>query len=969
MAAPGLDTFIQEANELLETIGRKVLDMEDAADDDDLINDIFRTAHTLKGSSGIFELTGIQNTTHTLESLLDALRHHEIEFDPIMVDVLLDGFDKVKEMVEVIEDGGDHTEVDVTDVTEQVQGLLPDKEEEEFLEIHIAERSLDDWLSSDARKTAFESANSENPIYGFVMNLEDSIFNFGIDPLRLFDAVLSLGEVVYQEVDASDILPLADIDPYSYHLKLAALVAIPAASHEQFIEEFDMVAELGEVWFFNGDQASAAATPSSDGADEAAVEKGAPIEGIQIPLGPVHEDFLDECSELLTEAGALAGDVWRERLDALADSLPAVLSLTNPEAVIHRHAGDMQRYIAQQANGSADGVKQAATILGRFDEAIRNQSPFSVSTAAAAPAAASTKPVAPSTPPSAGNGGDNNGTPPPSDDNDATPSPSEGPAEHAIHAAAVDEGKQCQLNITHMGELFGKNAIYLPAIQERIGRIGRTMAVACAALGVDDAALQQAISKLIEMEGSTAAAMVGGALGNAHKALDTLLKTMAGAATIAPAVAAKVEKRGSADRRQSGRRDEEEGKGATPKRRQRKEAVFGQTIKIEQTHLDQLMEMVGEMVVAKNALPYFERELATRFDSPEAAAELRERSAVIARISDDLQNLAMRMRMLPVSHAFSRFPRLVRDTARKLGKQFSLQMTGDTVLLDKTMIEAIVDPLIHLVRNSMDHGLEDPEGREAAGKPAEGNIHLDAWQEGNHVHIRVGDDGKGIDPDAMRISGVSKGMITHDEAAAMSDNEAQNLIFRAGFSSVEKITDLSGRGVGMDVVARSIANVKGVVKMTSKVGQGTDIVLTLPLSLAITKMLIIHQDGQVYGIPAQDVLETISLTPDQIGHSGGRPIIAHRNSVLPLFDLAACFAQQETTLDNVKGDLRVAVLQLGETRVGLVVERIERDMDIMIKPLPPALQDLPHITGGSILGDGRLLFILNTEALLVGGEA
>jgi len=384
MAAPGLDTFIQEANELLETIGRKVLRMEDEADDDELINDIFRTAHTLKGSSGIFELTNIQTTTHTLESLLDALRHHEIEFDPVMVDVLLDGFDKVKEMVEVIEDGGDHNEVDVADVVEQVKGLLPEKDEEEFEEVHIAERSQADWLTNAARKSAFAAAagSAKDPLYGLVLNLEESIFNFGIDPLRLFDAALALGEVHYQEVDASDIPELAELDPYSYSLKLAALVAIPASNHDAFIEEFDMVAELGEVWYFNS---------ASDGGDAEASEAGAgeSLSGIQIPLGPVHEDFLDECMELLTEAKSLNGEVWRERLDALADSLTAMLSLTNPEALIHHHAGDMQRYIAQQANGSADGVAQAAEILRRFDEAIRNQTAVTVVTAIAKPTATS----------------------------------------------------------------------------------------------------------------------------------------------------------------------------------------------------------------------------------------------------------------------------------------------------------------------------------------------------------------------------------------------------------------------------------------------------------------------------------------------------------------------------------------------------------------------------------------------------
>jgi len=943
MAAPGLDTFIGEANELLETISRKILNMEDASDDDELINDIFRTAHTLKGSSGIFELTGIQETTHTLESLLDALRHHEVEFDPIMVDVLLDGFDRVKEMVEVIEDGGDHTEVDASDVMAQVEGLLPAKDEEEFEEVHIEEREQAAWLTTDARRNAFADADqSGDPLYGFTLNLEDSIFNFGIDPLRLFDAILALGRVIYQEVDTSEVPALDALDPYSYHCKLSALIALPAANHEQFIEEFDMVAELGEVWYFR----------AGDSADST-VETGETIEGVEIPLGPVHEDFLDECDELLAESGSLEGNAWRERLEALADSLPAFLSLTNPDAIIHRHANDMAQYIRGQANGSADGVQIATAVLGRYTEAIRKQVPAVVITtppklAADSPAPANTASTQPS----------ENNTPPP-----AAPPAAETPEEHAIHAAAVEEGKQCLMNIIRVGELSGSNTLYLQAIKKRVKRIDRTMAVACAALGVDAAALQEATQKLLALGDDTPAAISGSSISTIHQTIANMVKTMSASATVAPTITDKVEKRASADRRKADRRDGE-AETAKPKRRERKEAVFGQTIKIEQAHLDQLMEMVGEMVVAKNALPYFERELATRFESPEAAAELRERSAVIARISDDLQNLAMRMRMLPVSHAFSRFPRLVRDTARKLGKQLALNMSGDTVLLDKTMIEAIVDPLIHLVRNSMDHGIGGPEEREAAGKPATGTIDLDAWQEGNSVHIRIRDDGRGIDPDKMRIAGITKGLVSNEEAAAMSDEEAQHMIFRAGFSSVEKITDLSGRGVGMDVVARAIAEVKGVVKMTSVVGKGTDITLILPLSLAITKVLVVHQDGQVYGIPAQDVVESISLRVDQIGHSGGRPVITHRNSVLPLFDLGDCFAQQETTLTDNGKELRVAVLQLGDMRVGLIVERIERDMDIMIKPLPAALQDLPHITGGSILGDGRLLFILDTGALL-----
>ncbi len=959
MTAPGLDTFIQEANELLEVIGHKVLAMESTADDPELINDIFRTAHTLKGNAGIFELSGIQKLTHTLESLLDALRHQEIAFTPAMIDVLLDGFDLVKEMVEVIADGGDHTQVAFAEIRETVQGMLPatdDDDDDDVEELEITRRTQQDWrqvVNSNSRDALDTTAGS---IYGFMLNLDENIFNFGIDPLRMLDGALQLGEVICQEIDVSAVPPLDNLDPFNNYLKINACIRMGEDQQQEFLDYFEMVAELGEVWYFH--------TVSEQ---QVAVVGNEPvaITGIKITLGPVHDDFIESCEELIEMAPTLDSTIWHEQIKALCDTLQAMLSLTNPEARVYGHAEAMIHYL-ESLTAADSGINEAdIDTVRRFVAAIRGQADTAVSVQRVVPEPATAQPAGSLTPlamsetPVATTAETTN------EPRTKGGQPRSSLDSAILQAAAVEEGRQCLLNMRRTIELYVDGVLDVDGFRKRVRRILRMLQLACRALHVNTDTLDQWVVKAVTLDEQSAHPLMP-ILAAVVASLEAENITLVPPQVSTDTLAAEDVERRKTDRRKGERRAD--GDAGRRKGASGRTEVFGKTIKIDQEHLDQLMEMVGEMGVAKNAIPYFERELVTRYKVPEAAAQLRERGDVIARIADNLQNLAMRMRMLPISHAFSRFPRLVRDTARKLGKKIELKMSGETVLLDKTMIESMVDPLIHMVRNSLDHGIEAPEGRTAAHKPERGTVNLDAWQEGNTVCIRIRDDGRGIDPDAMRVIGVKKELATPEEVAAMSDEEAQYLIFRPGFSSIEKVTDLSGRGVGMDVVARAIADVKGEVRMSSTLGVGTEITLRLPLSLAITKVLVINQDGQIYGLPAQDVVETISLPVRQVRYSGGRPVIALRGNVLPLLGLNAHFQETETHFDTQsEQDLRIAVIQTTHSKAGLIVDHIERDMDIMIKPLSGVLGDLAHIAGGAILGDGRLLFVLNTQALLAGG--
>ncbi|MCL1985057.1 MAG: chemotaxis protein CheA, partial [Betaproteobacteria bacterium] len=385
------------------------------------------------------------------------------------------------------------------------------------------------------------------------------------------------------------------------------------------------------------------------------------------------------------------------------------------------------------------------------------------------------------------------------------------------------------------------------------------------------------------------------------------------------------------------------------------------TIRVDHEKLDHLMNLIGELIINRNRYSLIARQLEDGGEGTsinEIAQSLSETTYAMARISDDLQDTIMKVRMVPVSSVFSRFPRLVRDLSRKSGKEVDLVVEGDETELDKSVVEVIGDPLVHLIRNAVDHGVEHEADRIAKGKPAKGKVVLRAYHKGNSVAIEIEDDGKGIDPEKMREVAVRKGILGMEEARQLDDREAMELIFAPGFSSAETITDISGRGVGMDVVRTNIKNLKGSVSIASEVDKGARFTLSLPLTLAIIDALMINVSGEMYAIPLDAVSETTKIESARLTDMKGRKAVTLRGEVLGIVELAEMLSLPKS-YEELPEVLSVVVIHDNERRLGLVVDRLLERQEIVIKPLGAYLGDLKGISGATIMGDGSVILILD----------
>ena len=399
-------------------------------------------------------------------------------------------------------------------------------------------------------------------------------------------------------------------------------------------------------------------------------------------------------------------------------------------------------------------------------------------------------------------------------------------------------------------------------------------------------------------------------------------------------------------------------------RRHEEAPAASKTLKVEQEKIDRLMNLIGEMVVAKNALPYLASRAESVFGVRELAREIKSQYAVINRISEEMQDTIMQVRMLPVSFVFQRFPRLVRDISRKLGKEVQLVLEGENTEADKNIIEALADPLIHIVRNSLDHGLELPEVRRAAGKPEVGQLLIRATQEAGRVIIDITDDGRGIDPYAIKRKAFAKGLIDSAALESMSDQEAINLVFAAGFSTVDVVSDLSGRGVGMDVVRTALERVNGMVTLQSKVGEGTRLRLSLPLSIAVSSVMIVESGNQIFGVPMDMVVETVRIARSAIYSIKSHQAAVLRGRIVPLRQLNDLLATNQPQRVNTDGELATLVVRIQGENIGIVVDEFREVAGIILKPLGGILGGQSGFTGSALLGDGAVLLVLNLKELV-----
>ncbi|NBB75379.1 MAG: chemotaxis protein CheA [Bacteroidetes bacterium] len=387
-----------------------------------------------------------------------------------------------------------------------------------------------------------------------------------------------------------------------------------------------------------------------------------------------------------------------------------------------------------------------------------------------------------------------------------------------------------------------------------------------------------------------------------------------------------------------------------------------ETIRVEVDRLDNLMDLVGELVLGRNRLLQLVSDAETMDDRANLLRKMGDTTSQVDFITSELQTAVMRTRMVQVGRVFNKFPRVVRDLAREFDKKIDLVIEGEDTELDKSLIEEIGDPLTHLIRNAADHGIETPEERTANGKPERGTIRLSAAHEGNHILIEIEDDGAGIDPDALKTKAIEKDVITAAEAADMTDTEAFDLIFRPGFSTARGVSQVSGRGVGMDVVKTNLRRLNGSIDTESTLGEGTRFVMKLPLTLAIIQSLLVEVGRETFAIPLHSVTEVINLSTNEVHTIQGREVMHHRDRVLPLLRIG-----ESLTVDGYERggrDAYIVVVAIAHHRLGVVVDDLMSQKEIVIKPLGEYLKNVPAVAGSTILGDGSVILILDVAEMI-----
>ncbi len=387
-----------------------------------------------------------------------------------------------------------------------------------------------------------------------------------------------------------------------------------------------------------------------------------------------------------------------------------------------------------------------------------------------------------------------------------------------------------------------------------------------------------------------------------------------------------------------------------------------QTIRVDVKRLDHLMNLIGELVLGKNRLIKINDDVEERYEGEEFLEELNQVVSIVSLVTTDLQIAVMKTRMLPIGKVFNKFPRMIRDLSRELDKKIELVISGEDTELDKSIVEEIGDPLVHIIRNSCDHGIEPLETRLEAGKSETGTINLKAYNEGNHIVIQIIDDGKGLNPDILKDIAVNKGVITEKEADKMGEKEAFGLIFRPGFSTAAEVTNVSGRGVGMDVVKTNIEKLNGIIDIDSELGKYTSIKLKIPLTLAIIQALLVGVQEEYYAIPLASVLETVRISKDEIYTVENRSVMRLREEVLSLVHIGDIFEVERVFDDSEYA--YVVLLGLAESKIGLIVDSLVGQEEIVIKSLGEYLQGIEGVAGATIRGDGGVTLIVDVADLI-----
>jgi len=883
---PLLEQFLSEARENLAFIDQNIGDI--GGDDPELLNSVFRAAHTLKGGSGIVGFEAVKNITHHAEDLLDMLRAEKIEFADSMVEVLYDAFDEVVNLIEAAEETGGIVEADdevvakiVTNLSEQMGKDLESEASWDLPftfadEASILNLPMHTLRGVDSLKINFnnseideEFCNSSN-FYAITFDVDDSCMVYGNDPVYtlslLEEKVIGVFSCMNDE-NAKGVLSGTE-DEDGLLLK-SSIVAFVCATYEEI--EDSLFNFIDELEFVPLDVNKLLTISTGD--------TGLQIDSLK-ELSSMAEDFdLNTIKEEVSASMELVGKetIQYAKLERFLD----IVGLIKDEDTIKLHdffqtLYSGEAYIAieeEQEENSVENNEESETVESKDDtqQVLVNEEVVEM--------------------------------------NEDIKSTLNGIYEQQRKAITCIESEDDLLRIIVTLENARK---YLPTMPE--------------------------LNSLEDVK-----IFLAEQLGEEITSSDEIEETEVS---------------------QDNKKDDKKAKAKKSKaknepKEEKQKAVVGKTVKVEQESIDSLMNVVGELLVAKNSLPYLADNVST-MTHDQIKREIMDKYIFINRLSEQLQDLIMGMRMLPISYVFDRYPKLVRDIAKTLSKKVKLDMAGGDTKLDKNMIEMLADPMIHIMRNSLDHGIEMPDVREQKGKNPVGLVTLNAYAQSDRIIIEIVDDGAGINVERVASKVLEKGLMSPEQIDSLNEKEMAELVLLPGLSTAETITEFSGRGVGMDVVKKSIESFGGSIGITTKANEGTVITLAIPMSLAVTSLLHIEMNSIHYGIPMDSVSETVKIEHSEIEYLHNEPFVYIRGDVIPLLFIKSMLNEDEMK----EKPLSIVVLNIKDNLLAVVVNDFLGQLDVVQKPLVGIMEGHPLFSGTALLGNGQIIMAMDPLGLL-----
>jgi len=880
---PLLEQFLSEARENLAFIDQNIEAI--GGDDPELLNSVFRAAHTLKGGSGIVGFESVRDITHHAEDLLDMLRDGRIEFAEGMTESLYNAFDEVLNLVEAAEESEGIVDAD-PDTVEQIveelsaqMGKTPESEAIWNMPFTLMEdtTSIINMPLHTLRFMKNHPINFKNPpvnkefcensnTYAIFFDIDESCMVYGNDPIYtlslLGDKVLGVHSCINENNTKEILSGTEDEDGLILKVQLSAFVDATYDEIEDslfnFIDELtflpiDIVTLLSINVGDSNHQLDSLKELSSIAED---LDLASIVEEVKLSLELVGKDTLQfaQLNRFLDIAGLIKEEDVPKLNEFFQNLYKGEVYISNIEA-------------PDSETISEDIVEEDTQEL---DETIQNNE---------------------------------------------------------------------SVEVKEVRELNEQTIATIKTIEEQ----------------------QYKAIEYVQSDDDLKRVMV---MMDSVRKMDPSVPTFSTKDEIALYLESKLDVEILKDEEEPQKTqvttiDIPKVKKVVKKSEPKEKTVVGKTVKIDQESIDNLMNIAGELLVAKNSLPYLaDNVVGMTHDT--IKREIMDKYIFINRLTEQLQDLIMGMRMLPISYVFDRYPKLVRDISKKLGKKVKLEMQGGDTKLDKNMIEMLADPMIHIMRNSLDHGIEMPDVREKKGKTQSGNVTLKAYAQSDKIVIEIVDDGAGINVEKVAGKVLEKGLLTPEQIDALSENEMAELVLLPGLSTAEEITEFSGRGVGMDVVKKSIEGFGGTINIKTKANQGTVITLAIPMSLAVTSLLHIHMNNIHYGIPMDSVSETVKLERDEIEYLHNEPFVYIRGEVIPLLFIKSMLDEEE-----MEGKpLSIVVLNIKDNLLAVVVNKFLGQLDVVQKPLVGIMENHPLFSGTALLGNGQIIMSIDPIGLL-----